>query len=120
MGLFDSFGGSLKGALEGAAAAAAPALIAGALGKSNIGLQGVVQKLQENGLGAQVTSWLGTGPNATITPDQLRAALGNERVKEIAAHFGVSTDEALKLLSDHLPAAVDQASPNGELQQPSA
>ncbi len=50
-----------------------------------------------------------------ITPDQLRAALGNEQVKQIAAHFGLPVDEALKLLAEHVPNAVDQASPNGTL-----
>jgi uncharacterized protein YidB (DUF937 family) len=114
--LFDDLGGSLKGALGQAAAAAAPALIAAALGKTNLGLQGVVEKLQQNGLGAQVVSWLGNGSNIAITPDQLRAALGNEHVKKIAADLGLSTDEALKVLAQHLPAAVDQASPNGALK----
>jgi uncharacterized protein YidB (DUF937 family) len=113
MGLLDSLG--LRGALEGAAASAAPALIAAALAKTNFGLQGVVNQLQKNGVGSQVTSWLGTGDNISITPDELRNALRNEHVKQIATHFWVSTDEALKILSDHLPAAVDQASPNGQI-----
>jgi uncharacterized protein YidB (DUF937 family) len=116
MGLLDDLGGSLKGALGKAAAAAAPGLVAAALRKTNLGLQGVVNKLQQNGLGAQVASWLGNGSNLTITPEQLRAALGNEHVKKIAAELGLSTDEALKVLSEHLPEAVDQASPSGSLQ----
>ena len=52
-----------------------------------------------------------------VTPQQLQAALGDEKhVKQIAEHFGVPVDQALKLLSEHLPAAVDQASPDGALQ----
>ena len=34
---------------------------------------------------------------------------------ELAQHFGVSPDAALKLLSEHLPGVIDQASPNGAL-----
>ena len=117
MGLLDDLGGSLKGALGKAATAAAPGLVAAALGKTNLGLQGIVNQLQQNGLGAQVASWLGNGANLTITPEQLRAALGNEHVRKIATGLGLSTDDALKLLSEHLPTAVDQASPNGTLQQ---
>ena len=116
MGLLDNLGGTLKAALGQEAAAAAPGLIAAALGKTNLGLAGVVAQLQQNGLGAQVVSWLGNGQNIAISPDELKAALGNEHVQKLAASMGVSTQEALNLLAQHLPAAVDQASPNGKLQ----
>jgi uncharacterized protein YidB (DUF937 family) len=116
MGLLDQLGGTLKAALGQEAGAVAPGLIAAALSQTNLGMQGIVDRLQQNGLGAQVVSWLGNGQNLAITPDQLKAALGNEHVQKIAASLGLSTDEALNILSQHLPAAVDQASPNGTLQ----
>jgi len=74
-------------------------------------------QLQQAGLGDQVKSWLSNGPNMKITPEQLRAAPGSDQVKQIAQHFGVPVDEALKLLAQHLLTAVDQASPNGKLQK---
>jgi len=118
MGLWDQFGGSLKDALSSAVAAQAPALISALLAKTNLGdLQGIVDQLQQAGLGDQVKSWLSNGPNAKITPEQLRAALGSDQVTQIAQHFGVPVDEALKLLAQHLPTAVDQASPSGKLQK---
>jgi uncharacterized protein YidB (DUF937 family) len=117
MGLFDNLGGALRGVLGQAEAAALPALINGALAKTNLGsLQGIVNQLQQSGLGPQVQSWLGSGANMSITPDQLRAALNNEQVKQLAAHFGVPIDQVLSTLAEHLPTAVDQASPNGRLQ----
>lgn len=117
MGLLDNLGGSLGGMLGQVTAAAAPGLISAVLAKTNLGdLQGVVNQLQQGGLGDQVKSWLGNGGNMSVTPQQLQAALGNEQVRQIAEHFGVPVDQALKLLSEHLPAAVDQASPNGTLQ----
>ena len=113
MGLFDKIGG----AIGQVTAAAAPALISAALAKTNLGnLQGVVNQLQQGGLGDQVKSWLGNGTNMQVTPEQLKAALGNDQVRQIAEHFGVPMDQALKLLAEHLPATVDQASPNGTLQ----
>jgi uncharacterized protein YidB (DUF937 family) len=78
-------------------------------------LQGIVAKLQQGGLGAEVRSWLGSGQNLPITPEQLEAALNSDQVKQIAQHFGVDPQAALKLLSQILPTAVDQASPNGAL-----
>jgi uncharacterized protein YidB (DUF937 family) len=117
MGLMDNLGGSLSGVLGQVTAAAAPALISAVLAKTNLGdLQGIVNQLQQGGLGDQVKSWLGNGANMPIGPEQLKAALGDEHVRQIAEHFGVPVDQALKLLSEHLPGVVDQASPNGALQ----
>jgi uncharacterized protein YidB (DUF937 family) len=113
MALFDKLGGILGEVT----AAAAPALISAALAKTNMGdLQGLVSKLQQGGLGAQVQSWLGSGGNMPVTSDQLKAALGDEHVQQLAAHFGVPVDKVLSLLSEHLPETVDKASPNGTLE----
>jgi uncharacterized protein YidB (DUF937 family) len=118
LGLWDQLGGSLKGAISSVAAAEAPALISALLAKTNLGnLQGVVDQLQQAGLGDQVKSWLGNGANMKVTPDQIRAALGSEQVRHIAQQYGVPVDDVLKMLADHLPAAVDQASPNGKIQK---
>jgi uncharacterized protein YidB (DUF937 family) len=113
MGLLDSLGGSLRGL----AAAEAPTLISAALANTKFGnLQGLVSQLEQGGLGAQVQSWLGNGSNMPVTAEQLQAALGDEHVKALAEKFGIPVDQMLKTLSEHLPAAVDQASPNGTLQ----
>jgi uncharacterized protein YidB (DUF937 family) len=118
MGLLDQIGGSLKSALASAAAGEQSALISALLAKTNLGdLQGLVNQLQQGGLGDQVKSWLGNGANMQVTPEQLRAALNSDQVKQIAQHFGVPVDEALKILSQHLPGVVDQASPNGTIQK---
>lgn len=119
MGLLDelNLGGVLKGALGQVEATAAPALINALLAKTQFGdLNGLVTQLQQSGLGPQVQSWLGNGANMPITADQLKAALGNEQVQEFARHLGLPVDAALKLMSEHLPNVVDQASKNGELQ----
>jgi uncharacterized protein YidB (DUF937 family) len=82
---------------------------------SNLG--GLLQQLQKSGLGAQVTSWLGNGANLPISVDQLKAALGDENVRKIAASLGIPVDQVLAQLSQHLPATVDKLSPNGTLEQ---
>jgi uncharacterized protein YidB (DUF937 family) len=108
---------SLKGALGQTEAASIPDLISAALAKSNLGnLQELVNQLQQGGLKTQVQSWLGSGANLPINADQLRTALGSDHVKQLAAHFGIPIDAALKFLAEHLPTTVDQASPNGTLR----
>jgi uncharacterized protein YidB (DUF937 family) len=116
MGLFDSLGGELKSVLGQAGAAGEQAMISAVLAKTNLGsLSGVVAQLQQGGLNEQVRSWLGNGANMPVTADQLRSALGSEQIQQIAQHLGLPVDAALKALAEHLPAAVDQASPNGQL-----
>jgi uncharacterized protein YidB (DUF937 family) len=116
MGLFDSLGGELKSVLGQAGAAGEQAMIAALLAKTNLGsLSGIVAQLQQGGLNEQVRSWLGNGANMPVTADQLRSALSSEQVQQIAQHLGLPVDAALKALAEHLPAAVDQASPNGQL-----
>jgi len=113
MGLLDSVTDALRGVLGQSNASAMPALISSVLAKTNRG--GIAAKLQHGGLGDEVASWLGSGATLPVSPEQLRGALGNQQVQELAAHFGVPVDAALKMLSEHLPQAVDQASPNGSL-----
>ena len=116
MGLFDNLGGSLGGLLQQAAGGAMPEVLSAALAKTNLGsLQGLVAELQQGGLGDQVKSWLGNGSNMPVSSEQIQAALGSDQVRQLAEKFGVPVDGALDFLSKHLPAAVDQASPDGTL-----
>ena len=118
MGLFDTLKGSLGGVLGEAEAAALPTVLSQVFPN---GMQGVLDRLGQSGLGGQVSSWVGNGPNQPITVDQLRTALGDEHVQKIAQSLGIPTDKVLEFLSAHLPAAVDQQSPQGVLQdQPAA
>jgi uncharacterized protein YidB (DUF937 family) len=113
MGLLDSVS-NLIARFQGGGGA--PSLD-GALEKAGFGgLDGVISALQQGGLGAEVQSWLGSGANLPITADQLRAALSNEQVQQIAEHFGIPADAALNLLAEHLPSTVDQARPGGTVQ----
>lgn len=117
MGLFDQIGGALKGTLASELAANAPALMNAALAKTDMGnLQGLVDQLRQGGLGDQVKSWLGDGQNIKVSPEQIQSALGNDQIQRLASHFGIPLDAVSKLLAEHLPAAVDQASPDGTLQ----
>lgn len=119
MGLFDNLnlGNLLKGALGQVESAALPTLINTVLAQTQYhDLNGLVTALQQGGLDAQVKSWLGNGANMPITPDQLKAVLGNTQIQEFARHLGLPVDAALNMLSEHLPNVVDQANKNGQLQ----
>lgn len=118
MGLFDELSNSpaVRGALGQLEAAVVPMVLSEVLGNgSQGGLSAIVAKLQQSGLGSQVSSWLGNGENLPISADQLKQVLSNDQVKQLAAKFGIPVDQVLDVLAKQLPATVDHASPNGTL-----
>ncbi len=120
MGLLDTISGELgtafQDALRQGQSGGVPGIVSAVLSHTNLGnLHGLLAQLQRGGLGEQVSSWLGNGPNLPVSADQLRAALGNEHVQQLARQLGLPVDEALQMLSQHLPTTVDKASPNGSL-----
>ena len=65
------------------------------------GLSGLLQSFQQSGHGGIMNSWIGSGQNQPITPDQLHQALGPQAVDERLA-----TREAVEIGGHHTPAAV--------------
>ena len=62
-----------------------------------------------------MNSWLGQGENQPLTPDEIRQALGNAKLQEMAKSLGIPVEQVADVLAKALPSAVDQASPNGVL-----
>ena len=79
------------------------------------GVQGILSKLQASGLGDKVDSWIGTGPNKAISPDEVKQALGPDQVTQAAAKAGVSEDEAASGIASALPDLINKVSPDGKL-----
>ena len=118
MGILDSLENSpaFRGALGQLESAVLPVVLNEVLGQGGQGgLNAIVAKLEQAGLGAQVKSWIGNGQNLPITADQLRAALGSDVVKQLATRFNVPIDQLSQVLAQQLPQAVDHASPAGTL-----
>ena len=106
MSLFGGFGGILEAAIG-----AHPGGVSGVLGDafSEIGgLDGVVSKLNDAGLGEKVNSWIGQGSNTPISAAEITSALGNQQLQQVAAKLGVPLDQVAGVLAHHLPAAVGQ------------
>ena len=109
-----SWSDTLKGAVGNlvgeAEQAALPELMKKVMGEE--GLQSVLAKLQNAGLAAQVQSWLDKNKdNLPITADQIRKALGDEHVQQIAKSLGIPMDKVLEAMAKFLPAAVNAAGP---------
>jgi len=103
--LSDLFPGGLGSVLGGAAAGS---VLSGGLGN-------IIKELQESGHGRVAQSWVGTGPNEEIAHKDLANALGSDTLNTLSKHTGLSMDDLLAGLSQHLPDLVDQLTPNGRL-----
>jgi uncharacterized protein YidB (DUF937 family) len=64
------------------------------------GLGGLLNKLQQGGLGNVTNSWVGSGQNQPVSPGQLGSALGPNIIKTLAQQSGLSEDELTKQLSE--------------------
>jgi uncharacterized protein YidB (DUF937 family) len=81
------------------------------------GLQGLVQKLKEKGLGSVVDSWIGTGENKPVSGDQIQHALGGNFIQQVAEKLGISISEVSGNLAKQLPEIIDKLTPNGKLPE---
>lgn len=77
------------------------------------GVEGLLQQFRQKGMGGAVESWVGQEAYKTITPDEVEKVLGQDRVNEIAAKFGMSPDDAKAKLAQMLPKVIDKLTPGG-------
>lgn len=89
--------------------------IVGELIKQQGGLQGLMGRFTERGLGEQFSSWVGLGQNKEISADQIQQVLGNEHVAALAQKFGIDPADASAMISKYLPKIVDKLTPTGEV-----
>jgi uncharacterized protein YidB (DUF937 family) len=100
--------GGLGGLLAGGAAGN---ILSGGLGD-------LVRRFQENGQGDKAQSWIESGSNKPIAPDELEQALGPERVQWLMEQTDMSKQALMAGLSTKLPEAVDKLTPEGRLPSP--
>jgi uncharacterized protein YidB (DUF937 family) len=106
--------GMLDGLLGGIVGAGMVSVVSGIL-EQHGGLQGVIGQFERNGLGPTVKSWVGTGPNQPISPEDVHKALGPELLQQLAAKSGLSVQDLAQKLSQVLPQAVDKMTPDGAI-----
>ena len=104
-GLSDLLKGGLGGLLAGGAAGS---ILSGGLGD-------LLNQLQNKGHGEAADSWVSPGPNKQIAPRDLADALGADQINALTAQTGLSRDELLAGLGQHLPEVVHHLTPDGRL-----
>ncbi|MBS0431697.1 MAG: DUF937 domain-containing protein [Proteobacteria bacterium] len=111
MSLLDSLGG-------GQGAGGVMGMIGGLINQAG-GVQGLINTLQQGGLGNAVQSWVSSGANQAINSGQLQQALAGTpmgaHVEQMAQKMGVDPSQVLGQLAQHLPTAIDHVTPNGQV-----
>jgi uncharacterized protein YidB (DUF937 family) len=79
------------------------------------GLNDLFKQLQQAGHGDAAKSWVDNGPNRTISSADLAKALGSDQIQTLMNHSGLSREDLLASLSEHLPEVVNQLTPDGRL-----
>lgn len=126
MGLLDALIGAVGdagrtpggGSAQGAAGGLDPQMLMGivmTLVNQAGGLQGLLAKLQAGGLGEASQSWVGTGANQPVAPEQLGSALGPDLMAMIARQMGGDTQQASSTMADLLPDLIDRLTPQGQM-----
>ena len=79
------------------------------------GLNELLKQFQQSGQGDVAKSWVGTGPNKSISPNDLAKTLGSDQIDTLMTQTGMSRDELIAGLSQALPEVVDKLTPQGRV-----
>ena len=100
--------GGLRDILAGLGGAGAGSVLTGGLGE-------LLDRFNQAGHKETADSWVSTGPNKDIAPNDLKTAIGPDILQTLARATGMSESELLNRLSRELPNAVDQYTPQGRI-----
>lgn len=114
MGLLDTILAAVTGKSDSADANPLGAALNSLLAQ-NGGIQGLMAKFSQGGLGDVFSSWVGMGDNKSISPDQISKLLGSEQVSSLASGLGIDPAHASGFLADYLPKIVDKLTPAGQV-----
>ena len=79
------------------------------------GLGNVLGKFREAGMGSQADSWVSTGQNVNISPNQLEQVFGSGALNDIASKLGMSQEQAGSAMSQVMPELINQLTPQGQV-----
>ena len=116
MGFFDSIAKNVLGGMIGGHQDKMTDALGGILNEVG-GLEGMLGKAKELGIEQTVSSWIGTGQNEPVSPDQIHNLLGADAVQNVAQKMGFSVQQVLPLLAQFMPMIIDHLTPKGQIEQ---
>lgn len=131
MGVLDGLVGSVLGSMLGGNQSQSPFGAAGGQGtggnvllqialsmlQQNGGLEGVLGKFRQGGLGQQADSWVGTGQNMGISAEQLQQIFGSSAIGDAASRLGMPQEQAGSTMAQLLPELINGLTPQGRVPE---
>jgi len=114
MSLFDSIAGAVLSKVIGGEQGGM-AQIAIEMFNQNGGLDGILDRFKQSGLGDVAASWVSKGENLSISADQISSVLGNSQITEMANKLGITPEMLSSQIAQHLPNVIDKITPDGEV-----
>ncbi len=93
--------------------------VMGMMSQDKGGINGMLEQFQSNGMGDIVKSWVSTGQNLPVSPDQLTQVFGHQKLGAMADQSGMDLAKFLPILTAALPFIVDKLTPDGEVNDKS-
>lgn len=116
MGLFDSIAKQVLGGASAGQQEQMTDALGGVL--NNVGgIQGLLDKAREMGIEKTVSSWVSTGENEPVSPEQIHNLLGAETVQGVAQKMGFNVQQILPVLAQFMPMVIDKLTPGGQINQ---
>ena len=108
--------GQGQGAAGGGMAGALGGMLGGqGQGQGANGLASLIGRFEQAGLGHLTQSWVGSGPNQPVSPQQVESAVGSDQVEAMANQTGMAKPDLLSGLAQALPGIIDRLTPQGRL-----
>ncbi len=124
MGLLDSLiGGAVSQMLGGGNKANLINLVLSMLqggqqgGQAGGGLGSIIEQFTRAGFGQQAQSWVGTGANMPISPEDLMKVFGQGQMQQWGQQLGLDSQQTAGSLSSVLPEIINQLTPKGQVSQ---
>ena len=110
-------GGQSEKALAGLGVGGAAAGLGGAAagGDMMAGLSEMFGRFSGPEHEVKAQSWVGTGPNEPLAPNEVEQALHADTITELLEKTGLNRSDLLSRLSQILPEAVDHVTPDGKM-----
>lgn len=83
--------------------------------QQNGGLQGLLSKFRQGGLGQQADSWVSTGQNMNISANDLQQIFGSSTLRDLASQLGMPEEQAGSTMAQVLPELINQLTPQGQV-----
>jgi len=113
MSLLSNLLGSLLGSLNNTQQSGLTNVVSGLLTRGG-GIEGLMQKFGNQGLGDLVKGWVSTGPNPPATAGQIEKVLGSEQLQQMAAQAGIDRNQIAAQIAKVLPSLVHKVTPQGQ------